>query len=797
MKTLILSLLLLSAFIYIDAQTIENTINGYGTNFPQEKMHIHFDKESYLAGETIWFKAYVFEENLPSERSTNFYAALYDENGKLIQQQLCPIFNATCDGHFDIPDSLKSKQLIYRAYTSWMLNFDISLLFTKLIKIIAPSSATNLEQLLKTTSIQFYPEGGDLIEGTRNTIAFMANYTNGLPFEIDGMIKQETGEEIAPIKSLHDGMGRFDLEIEAGKRYYAEWKNEKGEIKRTYLPKAKPVGVSLKMVLQKNNLVFNLTNKSGSDSLHVLMYLYQKVFYKVNLSVSAEEPYTGIVPTNTLPTGTMQLTVFDGNWQPVAERIAFINNGNYSMSATINAKEISLQKRTKNTIEIEVADTINSNMSLSITDAGINNGEPASIVSGLLFSGDVKGFIYKPEYYFLNADAAAKMNLDLVMLTHGWRRYNWDDMRAGKFPSPHYPPDNYLTVKAQVGKSTLSKIIKDEKVNVFVRKKDSTSNFYSVRPDGDGIIYQPGLIFYDSAKVMFSFNKSKKFNNEIGFSKSNFTVSPLPLINNYSNYMATDINSFNAGQAAALLKYSTLASAERQFNQNKTLKTITVKSSSWQQRKNNALSKMEDRYTDTYFRSSSGISIDVMHDEMAGAKMDVYNFMMGKVPSLAINYTNGGKSFKSNDNKDIVTFIDGRAVENDELSQLNIGDVAFVKYIETYGGQLGFPHGIAFYLKKGTDLIDWRPNDAELKQIKIGGYSPIKEFYSPDYSESNTSPGPDTRTTLLWIPYIITNSAGHKIPVTFYNNDFSKKLRVVVEGINDEGKMLHIEKIIE
>ena len=63
----------------LKAQSIENSINLYGTNFPQEKIHIHFDKEVYLPGETIWFKAYVFEENLPSERSTNFYAALYDE----------------------------------------------------------------------------------------------------------------------------------------------------------------------------------------------------------------------------------------------------------------------------------------------------------------------------------------------------------------------------------------------------------------------------------------------------------------------------------------------------------------------------------------------------------------------------------------------------------------------------------------------------------------------------------------------------------------------------------------------
>jgi hypothetical protein len=183
------------------AQSIENSINLYGTNFPQEKIHVHFDKEVYLPGETIWFKAYVFEENLPSERSTNFYAALYDENGKLIQEHLSPVFSSTTDGHFKIPDSLQSKQLICRAYTSWMMNFDTSLFFSKAIKLINKNAKD--ENPVKTVSLQFFPEGGDMIEGTRNTVAFKANYNNGVPYEIDAVIKrQESGEIIMSLKNV-------------------------------------------------------------------------------------------------------------------------------------------------------------------------------------------------------------------------------------------------------------------------------------------------------------------------------------------------------------------------------------------------------------------------------------------------------------------------------------------------------------------------------------------------------------------------------------------------------------------
>ena len=81
--------------------------------------------------------------------------------------------------------------------------------------------------------------------------------------------------------------------------------------------------------------------------------------------------------------------------------------------------------------------------------------------------------------------------------------------------------------------------------------------------------------------------------------------------------------------------------------------------------------------------------------------------------------------------------------------------------------------------------------------VKVAGYSPLKEFYTPDYSQNNTLLNTDARTTLLWQPYILTNATIHKIPITFYNNDFTKKIKIVVEGINDEGKLIHVEKLIE
>jgi hypothetical protein len=423
---------LLSSFC-ATAQQVENAINLYGEKLPLEKIHIHFDKEIYLPGETIWFKAYVFEENMPAIKSTNFYISLYNESGIAIEQKFCPIINATTNGFFKIPDTITSRQIICRAYTNWMLNFDTSFLFTKAIKIFNNSSVTEKKQV--STSLHFFAEGGDVIEGERNTIAFKANYNNGLPFEINGVIKKQgSAEVIVDIKSAHDGLGKFDIEQVPGENYYAEWTDNNGKLQQTFLPDKKIKGVSLKLFQQKTKLFYNVVNKLATDTLHVLAYMYQKIIYKASLPIPPGERYTGIIPLDGFPTGAMQVTLFNTNWQPVAERICFINNNNYLVNTTISNTATSLQKRGKNVIEIALSDTLPANLSLSVTDADFNNEQSGTnIITNLLLSGDIKGYIHNPAYYFTsNTDAVLKEQLDLVMLTHGWRRYNWDDMVAAK-----------------------------------------------------------------------------------------------------------------------------------------------------------------------------------------------------------------------------------------------------------------------------------------------------------------------------------------------------------------------------
>jgi hypothetical protein len=795
-------LLLVFSFTLI-AQTPQTGINLYGEKLPAEKIHVHFDKDIYLPGETIWFKAYLFEENLPTQRSTNFYISLYNQNGQAIEQKLCPVINATANGFFTIPDTITASQLLCRAYTGWMLNFDSSFLFTKTIKLYTTSQQAAKQNL--TTSLHFFAEGGDVIENERNTIAFKANYSNGLPYNFSVVIKKQGSDDtLAAIQTQHDGMGRFDLEIEPGQTYYAAWTDNTGTLQKTILPQAKANGVSFKMVQQKNKLIYNIASRlPQNDSVYIIAWMYQSVVYNKAVAITNGDRYTGMFETDSLPAGVLQLTVFDSNRQPVAERICFINN-NYAVTPALQNKNISLQKRSKNEIEIAAADTIPANMSLSITDADFNNEQSEeNIFTSMLLRGDIRGYIHKPAYYFNAANKEAKGHLDLVMLTHGWRRYNWDALLAGKLPAINYQPDNYLSAYGQISENLLPKLKKDETVNLVVKTKDSTTNYFLAMPDKKGLLKYENLFFYDTARLYYSFNTQKEYNKQMTFGKSNYTLAQPQWIP-AGAFLQKDTTGTNISNTVAVFKHH-LANSNAVFNKEKTLQAVSVKSGGWRNWKNDPIIKLDERYTNGMFSGGANVyAVDLIHDESSWKKLDIFNYIRNKIPGLFIGSYNAvyGRPLTFRD-KGVIIYIDEVEVTANELENLTISQVAYVKFIPNFMGR-GMDAGgssvapvLSVYSRKGSDLIDRTPKESDLGMVKIAGYSPVKEFYAPDYSQNNNLLGNDARTTLLWLPYIFTDKNNLSIPVTFYNNDFTKRFKVILEGINEEGKLIYIEKIIE
>jgi hypothetical protein len=142
-------------------------------------------------------------------------------------------------------------------------------------------------------------------------------------------------------------------------------------------------------------------------------------------------------------------------------------------------------------------------------------------------------------------------------------------------------------------------------------------------------------------------------------------------------------------------------------------------------------------------------------------------------------------------------YLDEFLTDEEMLETLSMSRIALIKIYSTFSGTWGNGPGgtIAIYTKKGEDL--WNSIDAKPATFTYNGYSVTKEYYAPDYTVKAERDKPDSRITLEWRPDIRLSNVNPKVPFSFYNNDRTKKFRVVIEGMTLDGKLLHIEQLIQ
>ncbi|HEY5393155.1 MAG TPA: hypothetical protein VIJ57_13615, partial [Hanamia sp.] len=186
MKKLICGFFLFFLFLTVlKAQNIENNLEVIANRFPQERIYLHYDKSSYAPGETVWFKTYIMQAIYPADDSKTVYIDWSDQNGKLLLHTLSPLLDGTAFGQFSIPENFSGKYIHVKAYTKWMLNFDSSFLYEKDIRILS-DSISQAHAIVIKPELNFFPEGGDVIAGVTNKIAFIANDQFGRPIKIKG-----------------------------------------------------------------------------------------------------------------------------------------------------------------------------------------------------------------------------------------------------------------------------------------------------------------------------------------------------------------------------------------------------------------------------------------------------------------------------------------------------------------------------------------------------------------------------------------------------------------------------------
>jgi hypothetical protein len=757
-----------------------------------EKIHIHFDKTAYNKGETVWYKIYLLHNSTDTAAvSKNVYLEWYDAEGKMIKHTAAPILISTSQGSFDIPLDYNGQSLHVKAFTRWMLNDDPLFSYRRELLINTGAPITELPVRSKTT-VQAFPEGGFLIQGLNTRVAFKATNQYGNPVFIKGVLVDEASNPIDSVNTKHDGMGSFYFVPLSGKTYTLNWTDEYGAAGSTPMPVTKTEGaqISIKTMNGKARFQIRRTDNAAENfkRMVLLVHMNQITLYRVTINTSEKTTLNSEVPIGELPTGLLQFTLFTSDWIPVAERVIFINNRSHEFEAKIKADKIRVGKKEKNTLEIIVPDTAFTNMSLSITDATVHPPDQHTIFSDIFLSSEIRGKIHNPGYYLSGNDVNIAADLDLVMLTHGWRRFDWDKIKANTIPKTVHPLESaYMKLHGQV--SGVKKIDTSVMLNMIVINKDSSRQFLSVQVAKDGSFEYP-QVFFDTAKVYFNFNNNPSLTKDAKLQLDNSLMKPVPSAIPPGNGPPFIWNDKLAKQRLdAVLAEEELL---RKRMAETTLEEVTVTT-----RVKTREQVVNDKYTTGFFARGNNTRVFDLTDETKTVfSRTVLEYLQSKVAGLQISGTNVGWR------GDVPEFfLDEIRTDLEHILSIPMVNIAMIKTFPpifmyaTGGGRGG---AIAVYTKRGGDVKQINSDIKGMENMVLAGYSKFREFYSPDYEQSSEDKSkPDNRTTLYWNPYLITNKSLQRVKIEFFNNDFTQTFNVVLEGVNAAGKMTRVVRTMD
>lgn len=459
------------------------SLDSFRNKVPIEKVHLHFDKPYYSLGDTVWMKAYVVNENNELSFSSRLlYADLVNDKDSVKTSLRLPLTSGLGWGAITLSDTLlKAGNYHIRAYTNLMRNFGEEYYFDKAIKIgnaLPPVTSTGILSSLKAKqapkeevqvtpvkndpaaiSIQFFPEGGELVNDLISKIAFKAVGPDGMSREITGYLVDKDNQQIATFQSEHAGMGTFTLQPAAGNTYTAVIKTANGEEKRIELPKATDQGYGLTVRQNETNITVSIQASNAllnKGEMTLVAQANNAVQYTAKTELT-RTVVTAIIPKNRFPEGVLQFTLFSPDYKPVAERLVFVHNADKHLKVTLTPDKKDYKQRNRVYLNLAVTDQdgkpIAASFSLAVTDEGkvpYAEADEKTIFSNLLLTSDLKGYIEHPNYYFTDATPDKDKQLDNLLLTQGWRRFVWNDLLNKTYPVMAYQRDKGRGISGRV-----------------------------------------------------------------------------------------------------------------------------------------------------------------------------------------------------------------------------------------------------------------------------------------------------------------------------------------------------------
>ena len=805
MKLLFISLFLIISNFSIQAQDIklheaiqDSIINQMGI-YPQEKIHLHTDRDIYVPGEKIWFKAYVtdaYTHRFPVY-SRYVYVELISPMDSLINRVMIRPENDMFFGHMFLSEFIPEGSYTIRAYTRYMENMGDEYFFKKNIHIKnltkEKENDKNEKQQSKAKNdydVSFFPEGGNLLEGVFCRVAFKALNNTGSSEPIKGKIVDETGKKISEVETIYAGMGSFALTAEKGKQYFLECQNGKGLKKRFKLPDAYENAYSLSTVLDDRRGDLYVTRNKATNSPDISQYLLIHSRGLVLFFLQWDKDKDLLVfKKDQISSGIIQILLLDENMDPLSERLVFNKTGDQIEVFFTTNKEV-YEKRDLISSTIELSDSegnIHSgNLSIAITDdKDVSMDSLNTITSSLLLSSELRGYIETPAFY-LQDNRFASYALDHLMMTHGWRRYNIPEVIKGKMEIPKKPVEISQEISGLVRSLFLGKPIESTEVTMM----SSAGGLLLTETNREGEFSFADFETVDSVSFFVqSLNKKGMPDVEVVVNEKKF-----PDYKHIPDLAGELVDSMEADKE----EYGFIEKAEQRSRYDEDMLYVQLqevvvtakrpekegvsRSLNWISKSSEVTIKREEiekrvvRDPRMFFRSLPDVQVD---GDVVYFIRPAFGFS-GRVPALLL--------------------LDGIVV--DDLSNIPYtNEIESIDFFKSIGasvfGARGMGGAISITTRTGGDQQEDDRKMSNFATLSPLGYQEPAEFYSPKYNtlEAKYINNPDYRTTIFWKPNIVINEDG-KALFEFYASDFATTYSVVIEGITNDGLIFRrIEKI--
>ena len=799
--------------------------------YPQEKAFLHFDNTAYFSGETMWFSANVVDATTgDTARSKVLYVELLSPTGVVLQQQKLNVVDGRCHGAFPLIDvSVKeanakrgvmgypSGYYEVRAYTRSMLNFDAHGCFSRVFPIYeTPEKEGDYDnptmkqyrrkeevrpeaKRTKAFNMEFFPEGGHLIMGMENRIAFKATDEEGKGVAIDGVTIEDERIAVSP---QHLGMGYF--------MYTPHEKRSKASIlydgmEHSFaLPEAEAYGHTIQVCREADDTLRITVSTSLPDTARLLgmALMHAGKVEHIDTLTMHQPTQSKTVATSELPTGTYQLTLFDAAGTILATRMLFINNGVKLSPITIRQDKAHYKPFEKIKVRIETRGEKEQYLSLAVRDAtDYGTGYDEDIRTYMLLSSELKGYIEQPGYYFEADDEEHRTALDLLMMVQGWSRYSLERMQQS-IPTAdiHYTEESLVLEgrtlhprkeEPMAGVDVCIKLYSPDRQQVQEVKVTSDEQGYwgTNLQDFEGEWDLNIQTYRNGEPIVTRLRLERASAPEV----LAYPLAALPLQHRMDTtgiVTGEDVEEWLQLPAASILLDNVDVEGRRRYVDFCTFQAYDVA-------KDRELIIDKGEYTN--------MVADYLIDK--GYTVTRWGEEDEKLSDLTMCPVNGYRTLwmvlSGTRNLTRTSYTPGFDIDIQDVKSVIVYDSPY-SYIgnpgvydvlspeEILGLQRAddaYPPGLyvveIHLYPKLKSPISWNRNT---RQTTFDGYSSKVEFYSPQYPNGPIQGDADYRRTLYWNPEVRVSNG--RAEVEFYNNSYTKGMYISAEGIKSNGEFI-------